>query len=363
MIKIKFYKNKQEDKPKKRVSKLFINFSIVTSVLFYPLSFVYAALSCTVTTQASCNGSGYTTLLRLSGSTNAHAELPSQSNANYASNVVCCSGIASLGNSCSGNYQNFAKLSAVTNAHVQETSVNTYGTNACISDSVGNSTITVGYQNTNCTGYDTTLFSISASDNATSGDGSAYTRKVCATVVQPTITFDIDTATDFHNGESGTPYSVELGTITPSAVVHSDDTSIKMIVLEGETNASGGMIITVMNANGTNGLVSSSVPTDNINSSTASMAIGTENYGLCVATVGLSGFSRSSPYDTGTCALNSGTNAVKALSSSGTNILDSGGTAVSGGHAEIVVNAEVSNTTASHNDYADTLTFIATGTF
>lgn len=300
----------------------------------------------------------------MSGSTNAHVELPSQSNANYASNVVCCSGITSLGNSCSAsNKQIFAKLSAVTNAHVQETSVNTYGTNACISDSVGNSTITVGYQNTNCTGYDTTLFSISASDNATSGDASAYTRKVCATVVQPTISFDIDTATDFHNGESGAPYSVELGTIAPSAVVHSDDTSVKMIVLEGDTNASGGMIVTVMNANGTNGLVSASVPTDNINSATNPMSVGVENYGLCVATAGLSGFSRSSPYDTGTCALNSGTNAVKALSSSGTNILDSAGAPVSGGHAEVVVNAEVSNTTASHNDYADTLTFIATGTF
>jgi hypothetical protein len=305
------------------------------------------------------------TLLRLSGSTNAHAELPSQSNANYASNVVCCSGIASLGNSCSDNYQTFAKLSAVTNAHVQETSVNTYGTNACISDSVGNSTITVGYQNTNCSGYDTTLFSISASDNATSGDGSAYTRKVCATVVQPTISFDIDTDTN-SSTENGPNYSVPLGTITPSTVIHSDGSTINMIILEGDTNASGGMVVTVMNANGSNGLVSASVPTDNINSTTNQMATGTENYGLCVATSGLSGFSRasSSPdYSSGTCSLASGANFVKALSTTPVDILNSGGAPLSGGHAEIVVNAEVSNTTPAHNDYGDTLTFIATGTF
>lgn len=300
----------------------------------------------------------------MSGSTNAHSELPSQSNPNYDTYVVCCSGVSSIGNSCgASNKQIFARISGVTNGTIQETSVNTYGTDVCLSDGVGNDTITVGYQNTNCSGYDTTIASISSSDNAHVGDGSAYTRKICATITQPTITFDLDTASDFSNGESVPDYAVPLGILSTSAVTHSDGSSIRMIVAEGETNAAGGMVVTIMNTNGSNGLVSTSAPADNINSSTNSMSAGNENYGLCVATSGLTGFSRASPYDSGTCSLGSGSNAVKVLSTSPTNILNSGGAPLSGGHAEIVVNASISTTTPAHNDYTDELTFIATGTF
>ncbi len=361
MIKIPNHLKRLQVHSKIRVSKYFLPSLIIVSVLL-PASYIYAALSCSVTTQTSCNTSGYTTLLRMSGSTNGHAELPSQSNSNYDANVVCCSGISSLGNSCSGNYQIFNKISAVTNAHVQETSVNTYGTNACISDSIGNDTITVGYQNTNCSGYDTTLLSMSASDNASVGDGSAYTRKVCATVTQPTLTFDLDTASDFHNGESSAPYSVALGTLTTGSVAVSDDSSIRMIVAEGDTNAAGGMIVTVMNTNGASGLKSVSVPADTIPSATAPMAAGTANYGLCVASSGLTGFSRATAYNT-TCALASGTNNVVGLTSTPADILNSAGAPVTSAHAEIVVNAAIDSVTPAHSDYEDKLTFIATGTF
>jgi hypothetical protein len=175
------------------------------------------------------------------------------------------------------------------------------------------------------------------------------------------ITFDIDTADDFSNGESDAPYSVPLGILPPGTVVVSDTSTIKMIVLEADS--SDEMVVTVANENGANGLVSASVIADNINSATASMSADTENYGLCVATAGLVGFSRSSPYDTGSCVLGSATNAVKALSSTPTNIVDSGGSALTGGHAEVVVNAAISDVTPAHDDYSDGLTFIATGTF
>jgi hypothetical protein len=331
---------------------------------FYPIFNIYAALSCTVTTQASCNGSGYTTLLRMSGSTNAHSELPSQSNVNYDDDVVCCSGVSTIGNSCSAsNKQIFARISGSTNGTIQETSVNTYGTNVCLSDSVDNDTITVGYQNSNCSGYDTTLASISSSDNAHVGDASAYTRKICATIVQPTITFDLDTASDFTNGESTAPYLVELGALSAGSVNNSNGSSIRMIVAEGETNAPGGMVVTVYNAGGADGLRSASIPTDKIPSTTGTMSAGTARYGLCVATSGLTGFSRATGYSSDSCSLGSGTNGVRALSSTPTDILNSGGGTLSGGHAEIVVNATISPTTPSHNDYEDTLTFIATGTF
>jgi hypothetical protein len=177
-----------------------------------------------------------------------------------------------------------------------------------------------------------------------------------------TITFDIDTASDFSNGESATPYSVPLGTLTTGAVTVSDTSTIKMIVLEGDSSATGGVVVTVQSANGASGLASTSVPTDSIPSSTGTMSAGTANYGLCVATSGLTGFSRSTGYVSDTCALSSGTNAIRALSTTPTSIVNSAG-ALTGGHAEVVVNAAISTTSPAHTDYADTLTFIMTGTF
>jgi hypothetical protein len=350
----------QQDHLKKKVSS-YVYLGILASLLFYPISTIYAALSCSVTTAGACTG-GSVVLLRMSGSTNAHAELPSQSNINYDNNVVCCSGVSTIGNSCSAsNKQIFAKISGVTNGTIQETSVNTYGTNVCLSDSVDNDTITVGYQNTNCSGYDTTIASISSSDNAHVGDGSAYTRKICATVTQPTITFDLDTSTS-SSTENGPGYEVSLGVLSAGSVAVSNG-SINMIIAEGDTNAPGGMVVTVQSAGGVDGLKSVSVPSDKIPSATGTMSAGTARYGLCVATSGLTGFSRATGYSSDTCALSSGTNSIRALSTSPTDILNSGGGALSGGHAEIVVNATISTTTPAHNDYEDTLTFIATGTF
>lgn len=328
----------------------------------YPVSRIYAALSCTVSSQATCNSNGHTTVLRMSGSTNAHSELPSQSNANYNANVVCCSGLSSIGNSCAAsNKQIFARISGVTNGTIQETSVNTYGTNVCLSDSVDNDTITVGYQNSNCSGYDTTIASISSTDNAHVGDSSAYTRKICATITQPTITFDLDTGTS-GTTENGPGYSVPLGVLSSSSVTVSNG-SINMIIVEGDTNASGGMVVTVYNTNGVDGLVSTSVPADKIPSSTTSpITAGTARYGLCVASTGLTGFSRSTAYNT-TCALSSTSNNIVGLSTTPADILNSGGAPLSSGHAEVVVNATISPTTPSHNDYTDNVTFIASGTF
>ena len=101
---------------------------ILISIIFIPVSYLYAAFSCSVTTQAGCSG---TTLLRMSDELpttfvdstpgyNSQAELPSQSTATYDDYVVCCSGVTGLGNSCSGNYEVFAKLSGITNAHVEQ---------------------------------------------------------------------------------------------------------------------------------------------------------------------------------------------------------------------------------------------------
>jgi len=184
---------------------------------------------------------------------------------------------------------------------------------------------------------------------------------VTATVNQ-SVTFDLDTSVA--DAETSAPYSAALGTITTTDTRVSGTTdSINMIIAEGDTNASGGMVVSLRNANGANGLVSTAVPADNINSADGAMIDGTENYGLCVITAGLTGFSIATPYSGNTCATNSETNDVEGLTTTGEDILNSAGAPVSAAHAEISVNAAVSGTTSAHSDYTDTLTFIATATF
>ncbi len=179
--------------------------------------------------------------------------------------------------------------------------------------------------------------------------------------VNQALTFDLDTSVA--DGETNTPYSVALGSITTTDTRVSGSTdNINMIIAEADSNAPGGLVVTVRNTNGANGLVSTSVPADNINSADGAMVDGTENYGLCVITSGLTGFSKAAPYNSGTCATNSETNDIQGLTSTGEDILSAAG-AVTSAHAEIAVQAAISATTGSHSDYTDTLTFIATGTY
>lgn len=177
------------------------------------------------------------------------------------------------------------------------------------------------------------------------------------------LSFDLDTSVS--DAETNAPYSVNLGTITTAHTRMSGTTdSINMIIAEADTNATSGVVVVVVkNANGANGLASASVPGDHIPSADGTMTPGTANYGLCVETATLSGFSRASPYDTGSCATNSETNDVQGLTTTGENILNSSTSPVYGAHAEISVNADVNAVTPAHPDYQDTVTLIATGTF
>ncbi len=155
---------------------------IVTSILVFSFFFeisaasvAFAALSCTVAT--SCSGG--VVVLRMNTLSNSHAELPSQ--ANYPE-LVCCSGVTGLANTCSDDFAVLLRLSGATNAHVEENSqaTATYnGHNVCIS--VPDGTVSVGYQDTNCSGFDTTVLSMATPiTNSHVGDAGSYTRKVCA---------------------------------------------------------------------------------------------------------------------------------------------------------------------------------------
>lgn len=184
----------------------------------------------------------------------------------------------------------------------------------------------------------------------------------CVTI-EPVITFDIDTSVA--DGETSTPYSVEFGALSPSDTKSSGTTdNIKMIILEALTNAPNGIVITVRNTNGANGLVSTSVPADNIGSADGTMAAGTENYGVCVDDDGadLSGFTISTGFSGDACDADSETNVIEGLSTTAANIVETTGP-VSAAHAEVIVNAAVSGITSAHTDYTDAITFIATATY
>jgi len=151
---------------------------------------VYAGtLTCTVRA-ATCSG-GETEIFEMQNTANSHAGL---SAASY-NNLVCCSGVAGLGNSCSGTFAPALKLSSTTDAHVRQGTLADYpgAADACISVPTGGA-VSVGYQATNCAGFDTTLGSMIGTTNSHVGDGSWAngTTKICATAAPPgTLSVDI----------------------------------------------------------------------------------------------------------------------------------------------------------------------------
>jgi uncharacterized protein (TIGR02145 family) len=157
--------------------KLSLFFLILIGTIFIVNSNVYAGtLSCSTTTAAGCSG---TIVYRMSATKDAHAALYGQTGSPYENNVVCCIGVTGLSNSCSsGTYATVLKLTAARNAHVQQTG--TYTNSACLSVPSGDS-VSIGYQVSNCRGYDTILGSMSNTTNAQVGDSNAYITKICGT--------------------------------------------------------------------------------------------------------------------------------------------------------------------------------------
>lgn len=194
--------------------------------------------------------------------------------------------------------------------------------------------------------------------------------------VDPSMLFDLDTTTAATFGtvatETAAPYTVDFGTLDPTdgsnnvsgeTLTHGD---VNYIHMDLSTNATHGAVVTIQNANGTNGMVSTSDGVDNIVNSTGTMADDVENYGFCVggvqqdsgATMTIAGSYTAAT----TCtALADGNNTV-ALSQTAENIITVDGP-VSEGEAYLIGSADASVLTEAHDDYVDTLTFIATGTF
>ncbi|MFC1638987.1 integrin alpha [Patescibacteria group bacterium] len=183
--------------------------------------------------------------------------------------------------------------------------------------------------------------------------------------VDPSITFDIDVSTT--DVETAAPYLVDLGEIsTVDTRVSGGTDGVRYIWIDFETNGTGGGTVTVLSENGAGGLVSLSVPTDNIPNAAAAVDDGTENYGLCVVAVTeVSGASlaRAGDYVALTCADDTEGNTVAALSDSTPSDILTASAALEGGRAQIAVQAAIDTTTDAHDDYADVLTFIGTAEF
>ena len=187
---------------------------------------------------------------------------------------------------------------------------------------------------------------------------------VTATVNQ-SLTFDLDVGTAGNENTAGA-YTVGLGTITVSDTRVSGATdSVNRIMMDIDTNASGGAVVTVRNTNGANGLVSTSVPGDNIGSADGAIVDGTENYGLCVISVTQTTgtLAKASPYNSGSCAADTETNDIQGLTTTGENIVNTTSAPIAGGRAQVAVNAAISGVTVAHSDYTDALTFVATATY
>jgi hypothetical protein len=189
--------------------------------------------------------------------------------------------------------------------------------------------------------------------------------------VNPSITFDVGADTSTCNGSwVSSTRTVALGTLALGTITSSDATSgVQHICTKVSTNATGGAIVTVKSAH-TDGLESISVPGDNIPSATAIMSGTVANYGLC-ADAAIKGNDITNPSSSapvavgpfiGACNSTTLAGSVGLVNQTAQKIWGAAGPTANA-FQQIEVKAAISGTTRAHSDYADTLTFVATGTF
>ncbi len=205
------------------------------SIVSFNASPIAGTLSCSIATSCSSGAIIY----RMASTSNSHAELPSQS---HYSNLVCCTGVTGLSNSCSGTYTTVLVLASTTNSHSGEYGVSSYPNNACISVPSGG-TVSAGYTSSGtCTaaGYDTTLGSMISSNNSHVGSPNDYPIKICASATGSSITFTTDSPTE------------SFGTVTPGNLYATSS------ILSAATTNTDGFNITIKRSNATDTMSSGS---------------------------------------------------------------------------------------------------------
>ena len=207
---------------------------------------------------------------------------------------------------------------------------------------------------------------------------------IVTATVDPTLTFNIGaTNATCDNAFAGNGGTVALGTLQSTAVAASGATrngaggTVEHICARLSTNATAGYNVTVKSTNGS--LKSTSASADMIpvaavtgTPTSVTSTSGTPSYGLCFGTGGTSGVdvttpvgtapSATSPYNP-TCTSSTTIGDLYGQLSTTTSQVLSGASVAQNAWATLRVKALISATTPAHNDYTDTLTFVATGTF
>ena len=265
---------------------MYLKYLLVLTVFFFCIKVepLIAALSCSITTASACT-SPSVIVLRMASSTNAHSEMPNQTNATYASNVICCGGVSGLANTCSSTFSVVAKLSSTTSAHIEQNTQSNYANNTCLS--VPSGSLGVGYQASNCTGYDTTLASMPTVTNSQIGSPNDYSNKICGSysLSAQTLAFSISNN------------SVGFGSLSSSAIryatgdTNGTTTEAEAHQINVSTNASSGYTVSVKGAT----LTAGSYTINTIGSTNTAPSANTEQFGLRMTATGGSG-TVSSPY-------------------------------------------------------------------
>jgi len=148
-------------------SRFLLSGFLFITILLLNINFISADPACYVDTEANCNSNGDIILMRISGSTNAHGALESQSNF-PSSLVVCCQEIEEGSYTCTGDNK-IIGLSSAGNAHSERPEYNDYGSDVCY-EFFENTVATT----TNPEGDYIPIVSLSSGGNAHIGDSSAY---------------------------------------------------------------------------------------------------------------------------------------------------------------------------------------------
>lgn len=159
------------------------------------------------------------------------------------------------------------------------------------------------------------------------------------------LSFDIDISGS--DTETSAPYTVALGTLNAGFVTTATD----KIWIDLSTNAENGGFVYIYDAYA--GL-QSAVTSYTISSSTTDLASAQEGYGFQVDIV--SDLVAVSPY-------NGSSDNVGVVDTTIRTILNSGNAPVLNGRSSIAVKAKSSSQTPAANDYVDSVTIIATGSF
>lgn len=164
------------------------------------------------------------------------------------------------------------------------------------------------------------------------------------------LSFDIDVAPT--DTETSAPYSVSLGSLTAGSVTTASD----KVWVDIDTNGPSGASVYVQGSN--NGLLSSAAGYT-ISSTTTDLGSASEGYGAqgdSVAQTSGGPLEVNSPY-------NGSSNNVGALSTTQQIIFDSSGAAITAGRGSFSIKAKASIVTKAAQDYADTLTLVASAAF